>query len=117
MIIELRNIHARWKLLIENTCMLLANENETVWNVMGFGMCGRVTNKGKPNYMEGRDVAKLNGQETETAKPVSPRTDLVSSTNLILPMDPFYPLDPALWPGLELCEGVSSIQILRGRKR
>jgi hypothetical protein len=25
MIIELRNIHAKWKLLIENTCMLLAN--------------------------------------------------------------------------------------------
>jgi hypothetical protein len=59
MIIELRNIHARWKLLIENTCMLLANENETVWNVTGFGMCGRVTNKGKTNYMEGGDVAKL----------------------------------------------------------
>jgi len=45
MIIELRNIHAKWKLLIENTCMLLANENETVWNVTGFGICGRVTNK------------------------------------------------------------------------
>jgi hypothetical protein len=32
MIIELRNIHAKWKVLIENTCMLLANENETMWN-------------------------------------------------------------------------------------
>jgi hypothetical protein len=46
MIIELRNIHAKWKLLIENTCML---ENETVWNGTGFGVRGRVTNKGKTN--------------------------------------------------------------------
>jgi hypothetical protein len=97
--------------------MLLANETEAVWNVTEFGMHGCVTNKGKTNYMEGRDVAKLHGRETETAKPVSPRTDLVSSTNLILPTEPFYPLDPALWPGLELCEGVSPIQILRGWKR
>jgi hypothetical protein len=67
MIIELRDIHARWKLLMENTCMLLANENETVWLVMGFGMHGRVTNKGKTNYMEEIDVAKLNERETETA--------------------------------------------------
>jgi hypothetical protein len=67
--------------------------------------------------MEGGDVAKLDGWEMETAKPVLPRTGLVSSTNLILPMDPFYPLDPALWPGIELCKGVSSIQILRGWKR
>jgi hypothetical protein len=51
MIIELRNIHARWGLLIENTSMLLANENETVWIVTGFGVRGRVTNKGKINYM------------------------------------------------------------------
>jgi hypothetical protein len=113
----LQNIHAKWKLLIENTCMLPANENETVWNVTGFGMCGCATNKGETNYMGGRDVVKLNGWETETAKPASPRTDIVSSTNLILPMDPFYPLDPAVWPGLELCKGVSSIQILRGWKR
>jgi hypothetical protein len=75
------------------------------------------TNKGKTNYMEGRDVVKLNGWGTETVGPVLPRTDLVSSTNLILPMDPFYPLDPAVWTGLELREGVSSIQILRGWKR
>ena len=100
MIIELRNIHARWKLLIENTCMLLANENETVWVLTGFGICGCVTDKGKTNSMEGGDVAKLNGWETGTAKPVSARTDLVSSTNLILPTEPSYPLDPALWPGL-----------------
>jgi hypothetical protein len=76
MIIELRNIHARWKLLIENTCMLLANENETVWNVTGFGMRGHVTNKGKTNYMEGTCVAKLGGRETEPTKPILTRTDL-----------------------------------------
>jgi hypothetical protein len=96
MIIELRDIHARWKLLIENTCMLLVNENETVWIVMGFGMRGRVTNKGKTNYMEEIDVAKLNGRETETTKPAMPRTDLVTSTKPIFPSDPSYPLDPAL---------------------
>ena len=100
MIIELRNVHAKWKLLIENTCMLRANENETVWNVTGFGVCGRATIKGKTNYMEGIDVAKLNGRETETAKPVSPKTDLAPSTNLILPMDLSYQLDAALWRGL-----------------
>jgi hypothetical protein len=50
--------------------MLLVNDNETAWNVMRFGMCGRATNKGKTNYVEGGDVAKLNGRETETAKPV-----------------------------------------------
>jgi hypothetical protein len=52
MIIEPGNIHAEWKLLIGNTCMLLANDNETVWDVTGFGRCGRATNKGKTNYME-----------------------------------------------------------------
>jgi hypothetical protein len=96
MIIELQNIHARWRLLIEDTCMLLANENETVWIITGFGMRGHVTNKGKTNYMEGIDIAKINGRGTETTKPIMPRTDLVTSTNLILPMDPFYLLDPAL---------------------
>jgi hypothetical protein len=100
MIMELRNIHARWKLLIENTCMLLANGNETMWNGAGFGAHRHVTNKGKTNYMEGIDVAKLNGRETETVKPVMPRTDLVTSTKPILPMDSSYPLDPALWRGL-----------------
>jgi hypothetical protein len=100
MIIELRNIHARWKLLIENTCMLVANENETVWDGTGFGVQGRVTNKGKTNYMEEIDVAKLNGRGTETAKPAMPRTDLVTSTKPILPKDPSNLLDPALWPGL-----------------
>ena len=87
MIIELRNIHAKWKLLIENICMLLANENETVWNITEFGICGCATNKGKTNSMEGGDVAKLNGRETETAKPVLPRTDLVSSTKPTLLTD------------------------------
>ena len=47
MIIELRKIHAKWKVLIENTCKLLANGNETVWIGTEFGMCGRVTNKGE----------------------------------------------------------------------
>jgi hypothetical protein len=47
MIIELENIHAKWEVLIENTCMLLANGNETVWIGRGFGMCGRVINKGE----------------------------------------------------------------------
>ena len=46
MIIELGNIHAKWNVLIENTCMLLANGNETVWIGTGFGGCGRVTYKG-----------------------------------------------------------------------
>ena len=50
--------------------------------------------------MEGGGVAKLNGLETETAKPISPETDLVSFITLILPTDPFYPLDPTLCPGL-----------------
>jgi hypothetical protein len=45
MIIELRDIHVRWKLLIENTCMLLANGDETMWSGTGFGVHGRVTNK------------------------------------------------------------------------
>jgi hypothetical protein len=31
MIIELGNIHAKWEVLIENICMLLANRNVTVW--------------------------------------------------------------------------------------
>jgi hypothetical protein len=31
MIIELGNIHAKWKLLIESACMLLANGNVTMW--------------------------------------------------------------------------------------
>jgi hypothetical protein len=45
MIIELGNIHAKWKLLIGNTCMLLVNGNETMWDGTLFGVCGRVTNK------------------------------------------------------------------------
>jgi hypothetical protein len=59
MIIELGNIHAKLKVLIENTCMLLANGNETVWIGTGFGMYGHVTNKGDTNYMRGWGTAKL----------------------------------------------------------
>jgi hypothetical protein len=59
MIIELRNIHAKWELLIEGTCMLLANGNEAMWNGVGFGVYRHVTNKGETNYMGGIDVAKL----------------------------------------------------------
>jgi hypothetical protein len=59
MIIELGNIHAKWKLLIEGTCMLLANRNETMWNGTGIGVYRSVTNKGEINYMGGIDVAKL----------------------------------------------------------
>jgi hypothetical protein len=43
--------------------------------------------------MGGVDIAKLNGRETETAKPAMPRTDLVTSTKLILPTDSSYRLD------------------------
>jgi hypothetical protein len=100
MIIELRSIHARWKLLIENICMLLANENETVWIGTRFGVHRRVTYKGKTNYMDGIDVAKLHGGETDAAKRVMPRTDLVTFPQPILPRDPSSQLDPALWPGL-----------------
>ena len=80
--------------------MLLANGNEAMWIGTEFGVHGRVSNKGKTNYMDGVDVAKLNGRETGTAKPVMPRTDLVTSTKPILPTDSSYPLDPALLPGL-----------------
>jgi hypothetical protein len=59
MIIELENIHAKWKVLIENTCMLLANGNGTVWIGTGLGVCGRFTNKGETNYMAGGSIAKL----------------------------------------------------------
>jgi hypothetical protein len=59
MIIELGNIHAKWKLLIENTCMLLANRNETVWIGTAFGMYGRFTTKWTTNYMGRVNIAKL----------------------------------------------------------
>jgi hypothetical protein len=73
MIIELRNIHAKGKLLIENTCRLLANGNETVWIGTGFGVYGRVTNRWKTNYMGGINIAKLivtgdGGRETNTTQ-------------------------------------------------
>jgi hypothetical protein len=59
MIIELRNIHAKWKLLIGDTCMLTANRNETMWSGTAFGVNGRFTNKWKTNYMGRVNVAKL----------------------------------------------------------
>jgi hypothetical protein len=92
MIIELRNLHARWKLLLENGCMLLVNENETVWDLTGFGMCGCVTNKGKTNSMEGRDVAKLIGQATETANPTLAQN---RPCTLYRPYPAYGPLLPA----------------------
>jgi hypothetical protein len=73
MIIELGNIHVKWKLLIEDTCMLLANGNETMWNGTAFGEYGRVTNRWNTNYMGGIDVAKLivtgdGGRETNNSQ-------------------------------------------------
>jgi hypothetical protein len=59
MIIELRIIHAKWMVLIGDTCTLRANRNETMWNTTEFGMYGRDTNRWKTNYMGGIDVAKL----------------------------------------------------------
>jgi hypothetical protein len=53
MIIELGNIHVKWKLLIEDTCMRVANDNVTVWIRTWFGVCGHVTNKGKLTIWEG----------------------------------------------------------------
>jgi hypothetical protein len=59
MIIELREIHAKGKVLIGDTCILRANRNETMWNGTEFGMYGRFTNRWITNYMGSRDVAKL----------------------------------------------------------
>jgi hypothetical protein len=59
MIIELGNIHAKWKLFIESSCMLLANGNVTVWIGTWFGVCRHVTNKRETNYMQGTGVVKL----------------------------------------------------------
>jgi hypothetical protein len=61
MIIELRNVHAKWKLFIESTCMLLANGNVTVWIGTWFGVHRHVTNKGETNYIGGTGIVKLNG--------------------------------------------------------
>jgi hypothetical protein len=76
MIIELGNIHAKWKLLIENVCMLLANENVTVWTGTWFGVCRHVTNKRKTNYMGGTGIAKLIWREMVTVTPIITRTSL-----------------------------------------
>jgi hypothetical protein len=56
MIIELGNI---CKVLIECTCMLLMNENVTMWIRTWFGVCGQFTNKGETNYMGRTGVVKL----------------------------------------------------------
>jgi hypothetical protein len=76
MIIDLGNIHAKWKLLIESTYMLLVNGNETMWIGTCLGMHKGVPNKGETNYMGGTGVAKLIWRETETATPIITRTDL-----------------------------------------
>ena len=90
---------------------------------MGMRPCGSERNsectdelhtKGTTNYMGGGFVAKLIRQETETAKPIVTRTDLVTSSKPTLLSDLSQPRDPMLWPGLEQCEDVSSIQLLRG---
>jgi hypothetical protein len=60
MIIELGNIHAKCKLLIESTCMLVANGNVTMWIRTWFEVHGRVTNKGETNYIGGTGFAELN---------------------------------------------------------
>jgi hypothetical protein len=59
MMIELGNIHAKWKLHIESTHMLLVNGNVTMWIGTWFGVHRHVTNKGETNYMEGTGIAKL----------------------------------------------------------
>jgi hypothetical protein len=99
MIIELRNIHAKWKVLIGDTCMLRANRNETMWNGTEFGMYGHFTNRWKTNYMGGIDVAKLLVTGTEAVKPIIPRKDLVTFPRLTLLGYFFQPLDTLCGPG------------------
>jgi hypothetical protein len=79
MIIELGNIHVKWKLLIEGTCMLLANGNVTVWIGTWFRVRRYITNKGETNYMGGIGVAKLKWRKMKTMKPIIARTDLGTS--------------------------------------
>jgi hypothetical protein len=59
MIIELGNTHAKWKLLIERTCMLLVNANVTMWVGTYLGVRTHVVNKVETNYTGGTGVAKL----------------------------------------------------------
>jgi hypothetical protein len=47
MITELGNIHVKWKLLIESTCMLLVNRKVTMWIRILLGVHSQVTNKGE----------------------------------------------------------------------
>jgi hypothetical protein len=89
MIIELGNIHVKWKLLIENVCMLLANGNVTGWIGTWFGVHGHVINKGQTNYMGGTGIAKLIWRETETATPIISRTDLGTFTGSTLLTDSY----------------------------
>jgi hypothetical protein len=45
--IELGNIHVKWKLLIQSTCILLVNRTVTVWIRILLGVHSQVTNKGE----------------------------------------------------------------------
>jgi hypothetical protein len=77
MYIELGNIHAKWNLLIENTCMLLVNRNVTMWNTEHDSECMSVIQtNGTTNCVRGMGVPKLIWRETETAMPIITRTDI-----------------------------------------
>jgi hypothetical protein len=58
-IIKLGNIHVKWKLLIERTCVLPVNDNMTVWIRTLLGVHSQVTNKGEIYNMGGTGIAKL----------------------------------------------------------
>jgi hypothetical protein len=73
MIIELRNIHAKWKLLIGDTCILTVNGNETMWSVMAFGVYGCFTNKWKTNYMGRVNVVRLRADIWKLSVKIQPR--------------------------------------------
>jgi hypothetical protein len=92
MIIELGNIHAKWKLLIEDICMLVANGNVTVWIRTWFRVHRRVTNKRETNYMGGTGIAKLIWRGTETTTQIITRTDLGTFTRPTLLTDSSYPV-------------------------
>jgi hypothetical protein len=52
MIIELGNIHAKWKLLIESTCMLLANGNVTLTQKGNSSMSGSRDHTGSNSFVQ-----------------------------------------------------------------
>jgi hypothetical protein len=79
MIIELGKIHVKWKLLIKSTCMLLPNENVTVWIRILLGVCSLVINKGGTK-LYGRDRLCEANVKTETVKPIITKIDLGTST-------------------------------------